>query len=345
VQGQYIGVDEQGKKTIDDRLTVVLQDEAKSFWPVIMKLSDADVGKFISDLELAIKNRTADLKDHAGKCAPEPAGLEAILGFQGSKLDDNGHSTFNEGRFQIQPIQPGTPHLPVELSWLIKTPRSPMTNFGSVRMSVPEAQSLLALVNASTGQRKNGGAAVELPAKSDSEIRIYTRLLELDQFGACQMGPHVRLRAMSHYRGVDETGVTSVDRRLTIVLEDSKSRMWHMIAKLGAKDAKAFTDQLEAAIAARKGESPAGVAAMIATRPYTIAAPGMITLPAGVTLEAMPAYTSSGPDNVIKTEDRVTVIVKDAANSFWPMVVRMDAPAAQTLLTQVKAAMLEGAPK
>ena len=339
VQSRYLGVDPKGNSSVDERLTMVLQDQAKSFWPVIVKFAPEARAQFEKDLAQAIRIRQAALKEPGADCAPEPATLDAVLNFQGTALEDNACSPFTDGRIAVQPMQAGTAKQPIEVTWLIATPKSPETNFGRVRMSVSHAQDLLRHIESAAKQVGTKPTETVAPARGDSQISIYTRLLELDQFGASDLRDKFEIHAFSHYRGSDEAGNVTIDNRVTVVLANPAKSMWHMIAKLGPADAARFASELEAAVAARKDDAVAGTAAIIATAPYSIVDPGQLVIPADVTIKALPAYTNSGHTGAISVEKRVTIVIDDTKNSFYPMVVRLDAPAARTLLDELKAAI------
>ncbi|MCX5691161.1 MAG: M56 family metallopeptidase [Planctomycetota bacterium] len=339
VQSRYMGVDAKGNSSVDERLTMVLQDQAKSFWPVIVKFTPEARAQFEKDLAQAIRIRQAVIKESAADCAPEPTALEAVLNFQGTALEDNSCSPFTDGRIAVEPMQASTAKQPIELNWLIATPKSPETNFGRVRMSMSDAQDLLQRIEAAAKQVGTKPTETVAPAREDSQISIYTRLLELDQFGASDLRDQFEIHAFSHYRGSDEAGNVTIDNRVTVVLANPAKSMWHMIAKLGPADASRFASELETAVAARKDDALAGTAATIATRPYTIVAPGQLAIPADVTIKALPAYTSSGQTGTIAVEKRVTIVIDDAKNNFYPMVVRLDAPAARALLEELKTAI------
>jgi hypothetical protein len=219
------------------------------------------------------------------------------------------------------------------------TPVSPETNFGRVRMSMSQAQDLLQSIEVAAKQVGTKPTETVAAAREESQISIYTRLLELDQFGASDLRDQFEIHAFSHYRGSDEAGNVTIDNRVTVVLANPAKSMWHMIAKLGPADAARFASELEAAVAARKDDAVAGTAATIATAPYSIVDPGQLVIPADVTIKALPAYTNSGHTGAISVEKRVTIVIDDTKNSFYPMVVRLDATAARTLLDELKAAI------
>ena len=56
---RYIGVDRHGEVIhVDDRLTVVLQDSARSFWPVIVRMDSAVAQAFLADLAQVIEQKS-----------------------------------------------------------------------------------------------------------------------------------------------------------------------------------------------------------------------------------------------------------------------------------------------
>ncbi len=56
---RYISVDRQGEIIhVDDRLTVVLRDSARSFWPVIVRMDSAVAQAFLADLTRVIEQKS-----------------------------------------------------------------------------------------------------------------------------------------------------------------------------------------------------------------------------------------------------------------------------------------------
>ena len=56
---RYISVDRQGEIIhVDDRLTVVLQDSERSFWPVIVRMDSAVAQAFLADLARVIEQKS-----------------------------------------------------------------------------------------------------------------------------------------------------------------------------------------------------------------------------------------------------------------------------------------------
>lgn len=50
---EYRGASTDGKSFTDERVTVVLMDRARMFWPLILKLSRDDAGAFAARLKPA----------------------------------------------------------------------------------------------------------------------------------------------------------------------------------------------------------------------------------------------------------------------------------------------------
>jgi beta-lactamase regulating signal transducer with metallopeptidase domain len=340
VQSQYIGIDEKGERHVDDRTTVVLQDQKNSFWPLIMKLGDRAAADLTRDLQLAIENRKADLAKKAKQCAPEPDALQVTLSPERLSLDAHKAGTYHEGRWAINPSMPDLPHLAIEVTWYMKTPLSSQTNVGQVKMSVKDAEDLLSQLQAVQAQRKSGSLPVAVPQQSaGSDIRLYTNGLALNEWGAAELDGKVALRALPRYTGSDEKGKPIVDDRLTIVLDRPAASMWHMVAKLSQADAQRFSEELAAAIKARSGEHEKGVRAIVATKPYKLDEHGMAAIPEHASMRVYSQYNGVDDKGVRTTDHRVTVVIDDQKAGFWGMVVRMDPDEAETFAKSLREAM------
>jgi beta-lactamase regulating signal transducer with metallopeptidase domain len=386
VQARYIGVDEAGKQSVDDRLTVVIQDPAKQFWPVIMKLDDESAWRFKDDLARAVKNREADLAAGLKGLVAEPKGLEVTLGVERLEPDAQGMSPHTRGRWFIHPSDPNLPHLPVELTWYMQTVHSPETNVGCVRMSAATGRELLAKIDramaerlvaaertkaraegtgagvgAGAGAGVGAGVGAGEPGQADgqgraaapgaargSTIGLFTKGLKLNEFGAGDTTGAMALRAYAFYRGSDDQGVTVIDNRLTVVLDHAAERMWRVVARLSDEAAATLRDELAATIEARRaakktdarkpGEADQSKI-ILATKPYTLNAHGAVDLPADVQFKVLPGYRGVGRDGQQIVDERVTIVLQDEANRFWPMVAIIDDVAAENFLATLKASI------
>jgi len=100
------------------------------------------------------------------------------------------------------------------------------------------------------------------------------------------------------------------------------------------------TSRLTAAIKEREasGQEGAalGVSAIIATMVYAIDDNGRVELAPGVRLQAMHEYRGQGEDGVVSIDPRVTIVLDDRAERFWPLVARVDLDAAKALRTDLQ---------
>jgi hypothetical protein len=66
---------------------------------------------------------------------------------------------------------------------------------------------------------------------------------------------------------------------------------------------------------------------------------GVVTVDEGLTWEVMPAYRGSSPDGKAIVDERPTVVLKDAPNRMWSLIVRMDRDKAARLAKELLAAI------
>ena len=346
VQSQYLGIDDKGMRSLDDRLTVVLQDEPQSFRPVIMKLNPAEVEDFQKQLSRAIGNRRAEMAKGVATLAPEPKGLQATLSVQRLEPDANGMSPHKRGRVVIDPAQPNSPQQSIELMWYINTPASPQTNFGSVKMPVQIAEDLLTRIAGARAQREGRPAAVRAGGVG-STIKLYTKGLNRNEHGAGMLDAAV-MRAFPSYKGVDADGKPIIAQRITIVLDNPAAQMWHVVAMIDDEAADRLLLRFHLAREERaRGDAqpnapkvdPQSTDAIIGTLPYQADADGIITLPAATMFDVMPEYRGVKEDGTRIVDPRVTLILKDEARSFWPLVARLGQDAADRFVQDLARAI------
>lgn len=67
------------------------------------------------------------------------------------------------------------------------------------------------------------------------------------------------------------------------------------------------------------------------TKPYTPNEHGAYVLPAGLNWRVMPHYVGRTERGKRIVDDRLTLVLNDAANSFWPVIAKMSIDQAESL--------------
>ncbi|MEM7629242.1 MAG: hypothetical protein AAF356_07455 [Planctomycetota bacterium] len=93
-----------------------------------------------------------------------------------------------------------------------------------------------------------------------------------------------------------------------------------------------------ALVSAACGCAP-GADCIIGTAPYTPDEHGRIVLPGATTLRVMPQYNGVRDDGTPFSVDKVTIVLQDAGNRFWPVVARLTDAEASRLLSELDAAI------
>ncbi|MCG3122789.1 MAG: D-aminopeptidase [Phycisphaerales bacterium] len=97
--------------------------------------------------------------------------------------------------------------------------------------------------------------------------------------------------------------------------------------------------QLETAAAgATAQDGPVGCNLWLATMRYTQRADGTIQLPDDVSIRVQPGFSSSDGKGKQFRDGRVTLIVHDEANSFWPVILMLDEATRRRLHAELAAA-------
>jgi CubicO group peptidase (beta-lactamase class C family) len=68
---------------------------------------------------------------------------------------------------------------------------------------------------------------------------------------------------------------------------------------------------------------------------------GIVAVDDGLAWEVKPAYRGRMPDGSLLVDERPTVILTDAANGMWPVIVRMDRDEARALAASLRGAIME----
>lgn len=84
-------------------------------------------------------------------------------------------------------------------------------------------------------------------------------------------------------------------------------------------------------------EVPPGIEAGVYTYPYTLPEDRRLVLDA-LEIDIMPQYVGVTADGEEITDNRLTLILIDRGHRFWPVMVKMDLPAARELAEALRSA-------
>ncbi|WP_413432615.1 hypothetical protein [Crateriforma spongiae] len=82
---------------------------------------------------------------------------------------------------------------------------------------------------------------------------LFTKPYKSNEHGAFFLPSGMKWKVMPQYVGRSDDGKTSVDDRITLVLQDAKKGFWPFIAKMDIEEADALQKSLAAIIAEKKG--------------------------------------------------------------------------------------------
>ncbi len=158
-------------------------------------------------------------------------------------------------------------------------------------------------------------------------------------------------RAAIHWSGVGRqpvTNATLLREGEQIILDDGSDRIPIQVLGDAGKPPSAIDilgdvyhrvvaeDRLEAQ--EKRSELPIdpGMNVMIATKPYEFNEHGTAHLPAGVTWRVLPRYVGMSAGGQRTVDDRITLVLQDAENGFWPVIARMDIDVAERLVAELQ---------
>ena len=145
--------------------------------------------------------------------------------------------------------------------------------------------------------------------------------------------------ALNRYRGAE------IDTDLAWSVGRDGGRIVLSLAGASGPVARLLTDPATAAALAGSLEDSAkngdkgGLAAMIGTMPYELATDGVLELPKGLRWRLLPMYSGVGEGGERILDKRATLVLIDEERGFWPLIVKMDAPAAAGLAASIQAAL------
>lgn len=128
---------------------------------------------------------------------------------------------------------------------------------------------------------------------------------------------------------------------LTLSLHDDEHDDTPFSVEMNKSAAMEFAKGLRSAAAAQTNEGEKnGIEAVIYTSPYKVGDDGVLALPEGMVLvRVMPRYQGGTDDGKVVVDERLTLILMDEKNHFWPAIVKMSRGAVRALQLELENAM------
>jgi hypothetical protein len=144
------------------------------------------------------------------------------------------------------------------------------------------------------------------------------------------------------YRGKASDGKDIVDERLTLFLSNSDETFSSAIIRLSPESAtklvRQLTEQMDRKVARVKLKDAMTVT--LATQPYKLNDNHVVHLAEeNLTCEVLQAYVSVDENMQKTTEQRITLVLQDTKNSFWPLIVRMNDAVVRKLIDELQSAV------
>jgi beta-lactamase regulating signal transducer with metallopeptidase domain len=338
---EYRGVGEKGEQFLDRRITIVLQDQTNSFWAMIASLETDDARIFRDELDKAIPERTRMLPRIGKK--PDDAEVKPARIVSSEPLGEFGEI---DTKFPMRPAISGrTLSEPILITLSSVPPGAELRSDIEVELTVPQAQRLASALTTELG-RRGVAKAIDAAGRPTTSGPVTGRDIIADHF----MFPHSGIRTNEF--GVlllppratftvtaDEPAPGGVDFRTVITLADDFKKV-ALISRVPIADALALANEIKRLAAEKRaaGALPGNGDSNIVVAPqiYKQDNAGMAHV-AGLSFMALPGYSGIGQDNQRITDDRITLIINDQANGFWPLVARLDLATAEKLAADIAA--------
>lgn len=342
---EYHGVDDTNKlRIIDKRITLVVQDAANSFWPVIMRLSKADAERIYDELDAAART-TLDHKAWAERLAKGDAQkASAILAEVIATDKSRGAAVLNMQQNGAPSADGNMVTLPANTSLQIKVPGqfdhratiwltadgTPASWFAVVYADQPSITALrdqFARV-LKRPLRREGGDDTLAP-------KLFTKQVKLNEHSYGDLAPNSSFKVEIRSKQGGQLPWIKVN------LIDGASGQVAAQISLSPSQAIQFHTSLTTLLSERrKPSSTTGtMIAGIGAKPYAINDDGSVDLPENIGLTVLPSYHGINLDGKQILDERITIVADDAAVGFWPILARVDDDIARKLSNDISAAM------
>jgi hypothetical protein len=346
---EYHGASMDGQeRTIDKRFTLVVQDRRASFWPVIMRLSKKDANALFDKLDQAAKTRE-DAQAFAKRLSRGDAAKEAEVLAEMLKSDrERGPAVLNMRHGEIALKNDNMATLPAGARLEVKMPGE-MDHRTTIWINgAPDGAGWYTVVYADQTtieklrdqmagilRRKVSRAADAGVTGSEIKTRLLIGGLKLNEYGYGEIATNssFKVQAIKDSKGAQGARLSLINgasgQPVAEAVLDRPS-----VFRL-ASDVRMLLAQRDAGGSTTRGTMTAGVA----TKPYEIGEGGIVELPTGLMLRALPQYNGVNLDGTEIVDKRITIVADDNANHFWPILARVDDDIARKLADDLDATM------
>lgn len=343
---EYRGIGDNDQQYLDTRITIVLQDRTNSFWAMVASLETADARLFRDELEKAIPQRIKALEG-LGKNAGDAqvAAPRFASSDQASKFGEI------NPKLPLRPTVSGRSlSKPIMISLTSIPPGTPIKSDLKMELTLGAASSLASNITNELGWR-DVAKAIEAAGKPASSGPVQGREIITDhflfpssgipanEFGVLILPPRARFTITADEPTVNPAGNRGVDSRTVITLADEANKI-ALISRIPTADAMTLGIQIrklaaqERAAGALPGNGDSDIVVVVASQIYKQDNASMVHL-AGASLIILPGYSGISRNNERITDDRITLVINDSANSFWPLVARLDLALAEKLAADI----------
>ena len=182
---------------------------------------------------------------------------------------------------------------------------------------------------------------VERTRDTNTEALITVWPYEISASGLVALPEETRLAVYPNYNGGTARGG---DDRLIVVLQDPVTRMgvadgfWPVIVWMSLSDARQLHADLAQVISSKpeSDDEMSGVESLIGTGIYSLDHNGAKRLSSEAAWRVMPRYVGvDAMGEITQVDERLTVVLADEPNSFWPVIVKMESGVAQAFMADL----------
>jgi hypothetical protein len=219
-----------------------------------------------------------------------------------------------------------------------------------IELSVPQASTLASALTAELGRRDviKAISAAGVPTTSGpvagreiitDHFMFPKSGIRANEFGVLMLPPKAVFEVTSDEKIVDSTGKPGgLDSRVVITLKDPFNKV-ALVSRVPTADALGVARDIKKLAADKRaaGGVPGNGDSDIVVAPQIYKADnGGMAHRAGVPFMVLPGYNGIGKDGERITDDRITLVINDKANSFWPLVARLDLAVAEKLADDIQ---------
>lgn len=181
-------------------------------------------------------------------------------------------------------------------------------------------------------------AGMKYSRKPPIDLSIYLNPYDINDKGVVELET-LNWKVQGVYIGINDDGGKSIDARPTLILSDAEKQFMPVIVKMTPETVAHLANDLSEAMenGVPRDEKDTPLRVIVGTEPYELSEFRVAHLGnEKLNWRVMPSYVGVDEAGNKSIDNRLTLVIEDLSNSFWPVIATMNDSVARKLLQDLR---------